>query len=94
MCRFVGREIRGDPLVDQWGRHGRGRLREELVRRGCPAQQRLDFTAQIVIPAAGVVEEDVALVRGLLERRVVNPLDLAPAFGIHRSIAVGRILHK
>ena len=56
-------------------------------------QKRLDFEPETAIAAAFGVEESLALARWSFQRRVVEPLDLAPAFGVHGLVVGGGILY-
>jgi hypothetical protein len=62
---------------------GDGGKRHEVVRRAVIGEQRFDFTAQLFITAAGVVQKRGALGGVAFQGCVIQPFDLAPSFRRH-----------
>ena len=66
---------------------------QKILRARRATQKRLHFEPEAIIAAAFGLQERVTLARWSFERRVVEPLDLAPAFGVHWIVLGGDYCH-
>src|SRR5882762_10160031 len=65
-----------------------------MLRARRATQQRLHLASEIVVAMAFALDERLTLVRWSFQRRVVEPLDVAPAFGVHGLVLGGGSLHR
>jgi hypothetical protein len=59
-----------------------------MFRARRATQKRLHFESETIIATAFALQESLTLARWSFQRRVVEPLDLAPACGVHGLVVV------
>jgi hypothetical protein len=69
------------------GRQVRSRRLEQAAAAPVLGQQRFDFTPQFFIARAGFGEQRGPFIRRASQRGMKEPLDLLPAFSLHRLIS-------
>jgi hypothetical protein len=67
---------------------------QKILRARRATQKRLHFESETIIATAFAIEESLTLARWSFQRRVVEPLDLAPAFGVHGLVVDAVILRR